>query len=111
MKWKKVKVNKNNIVVDTGTAILIKCPNKNHFSNYKFWISKKLVNEFSKGFVEIVYKDEFTFSCKKNEQTKTLCADDLETMFEPVESYLIVKEPIKVNKEVEIVEELKNEHK
>lgn len=135
--WDKIYLNKQNIINETDKAILIKLPNKSSYSNYSFWHSKKLVKlEGGKGYhLSISFNDDFRFNLKKmgegNYNTKEILDEkvltsnelkqqfnnDLELSVEQENaaskkinnSYLIIEEPLKIDKEINIIEELINE--
>ena len=125
--WKNIEINIQNIEIDTGNAVLIKIPNKSKYASYKFWHPSKLVRYGSNSYARSIgYTDEFTFKLFKNgKHNKFEVIDEIEidveefeeafncmsdcTRTKSDETYLIVKEPEKVEKEIEIEEELKNE--
>lgn len=125
--WKNIEINIQNIEIDTGKATLIKMPNKSRYAGYKFWHPSKLVRYGSNSYARSIgYTDEFTFKLFKNgKHNKFEVIDEIEidveefeeafncmsdcTRTKSDETYLIVKEPEKVEKEIEIEEELKNE--
>lgn len=127
--WKNIEINKQNIETDTGKATLIKMPNNSDYAGYKFWHPSKLIRHGSNSYARSIgYTDEFTFKLFKNGNGKynkfdvideiEISADEFENAFECMEgctrkkskeSYLIVKEPEKIEKEIKIEEELKNE--
>lgn len=129
MKWKNVDINIQNIETDTGKASLIKMPNKSNYAGYKFWHPSKLVRYGSNSYARSVgYTDEFTFKLFKNGNGKynkfnvideiEIGVEEFEKAFECMEdctrekskeTYLIIEEPEKVEKEIKIKEELKNE--
>lgn len=120
--WKKIKFNAQNIEHETGKATLIKMPNKSEYKGYTFWHPSKLVREEGgKGyFVSFSYTDSFEFKVFKTGKNRNildeqfLSPSEMEEAFNVVdeqissnvESFLEVKEPIKVTKEVELKEEL-----
>lgn len=128
--WKNIEINIQNIETDTGKATLIKMPNTSDYAGYKFWHPSKLVRYGSNSYARSIgYTDEFTFKLFKNGNGKhnkfdvideiEIDAEEFEEAFgcmedctrskNKEESYLIVKEPEKVEKEIEVEEELKNE--
>ena len=128
--WKNIEINIQNIEADTGKATLIKMPNTSDYAGYKFWHPSKLVRYGSNSYARSIgYTDEFTFKLFKNGNGKhnkfdvideiEIDAEEFEEAFgcmedctrskNKEESYLIVKEPEKVEKEIEVEEELKNE--
>ena len=126
--WKNIEINIQNIETDTGKATLIKMPNKSKYAGYKFWHPSKLVRYGSNSYARSIgYTDEFTFKLFKNGNGKynkfnvidtiEIDVEEFEEAFDCMsdctrvksnETYLIVKEPEKVEKEIEIEEELKN---
>lgn len=128
--WKNIEINLQNIEIDTGKATLIKMPNNSKYAGYKFWHPSKLVRYGSNSYARSIgYTDEFTFKLKKFGNGKwnknevisemEINVEEFEEAFDCMksctrpkdseESYLIVEEPQKVEKEVEIEEKLKNE--
>lgn len=125
--WKNIEINIQNIEIDTGNAVLIKIPNKSKYASYKFWHPSKLVRYGSNSYARSIgYTDEFTFKLFKNgKHNKFEVIDEIEIDVEEFEeafncmsdctrdksneTYLIIKEPEKVEKEIKIEEELKNE--
>ena len=128
--WKNIQINVQNIETDTGRATLIKMPSKSKYAGYKFWHPSKLVRYGSNDYaIRIGYTDEFTFKLLKFGKGKhnkfdvineiEINAEEFEDVFECMrdctrakdkeESYLIIEEPEKVEKEIKIEEELKNE--
>lgn len=135
--WDKIYLNKQNIITETDKAVLIKMPSKSNYPDYQFWCSKKLIKiEGGKGYhLSISFNDSFKFKLQKmgkgtyNKQEildeKVLTSNELKKQFNndlelSVEqenaankkinnSYLIIEEPLKVDKEINIIEELINE--
>lgn len=127
--WKNIEINVQNIETETGKATLIKMPNKSNYAGYKFWHPSKLVRNGSNSYARsISYTDEFTFSLFKTGKGKynkfdvideiEISVEEFEEAFECMkdctrakndETYLIVEEPKKIEKEIEVVKELKNE--
>ena len=127
--WKNIEINIQNIETDTGKATLIKMPNKSRYAGYKFWHPSKLVRYGSNSYARSIgYTDEFTFKLFKNGNGKynkfdvideiEIDVEEFEEAFDCMidctraksdETYLIVKAPEKVAKEIEIEEELTNE--
>ena len=127
--WKNIEINFQNIETDAGKATLIKMPNKSKYAEYKFWHPSKLIRYGSNSYARSIgYTDEFKFKLFKNgngKYNKFEVIDEIEIDVEEFEeafecmndctraktdgTYLIVKEPEKVEKEIEIEEELKNE--
>lgn len=127
--WKNLEINIQNIETETGKATLIKMPNKSKYAGYKFWHPSKLIRSGSNSYAASVgYTEEFTFKLKKfgnGRYNKFDIIDEIEIGFEEFEkafgcmedctrekskeSYLIVKEPTKINLDIEVKNELKNE--
>lgn len=129
MEWHNIEINIQNIEIDTGKAILIKMPNKSKYAGLKFWHPSKLIRVGSNNYsVKIGYTDKFTFRLFKNGngnynrnkiiEEKEISVYEFEKAFDCMsdctkpkqkeETYLIVKEPEKIEKDIQIVEELKN---
>ena len=126
--WKNIEINLQNIETDTGKATLIIMPNKSKYAGYKFWHPSKLARYGSNSYARSIgYTDEFTFKLFKNGNGKynkfdviaeiEIDVEEFEEAFDCMsdctraksdETYLIVKEPEKVEKEIKIEEELKN---
>lgn len=113
--WEIIQFNKQNIEHETDRAVLIKLPNSSHYKNYKFWHPSKLIRPLKKGngyFLSLSYTDEFRFKIFKNDKTtKEICGEELALCFnqlieEDDTSYLEITEPVKINKDVEIISEL-----
>lgn len=128
--WKNIEINLQNIETETEKAVLIKMPNNSNYAGYKFWHPSKLVRYGSNSYARSIgYTDQFTFKLKKygnGKWNKTKVIDEKEISVEEFEeafncmksctrpkdneeSYLIVEEPEKVEKEIEVDGELKNE--
>ena len=127
--WKNIEINIQNIEIDTGNVVLIKMPNKSKYASYKFWHPSKLIKYGSNSnSVSIGYTNDFAFKLFKNGNgkynkfnvidEKEISVEEFEEAFDCMsdctrtksnETYLIVKEPEKIEKEIEIEEELKNE--
>ena len=128
--WKNIEINLQNIEGETEKATLIKMPNKSKYAGYKFWHPSKLIRRGSNSYARSIgYTDSFTFKLKKygngkwnkNEviDEKEISVEEFEEAFgcmksctrpkDNEESYLIVEEPEKVEKEIEVDGELKNE--
>ena len=124
--WKNIEINIQNIETDIGKATLIKMPNKSRYAGYKFWHLSKLVRNGSNSYARtITYNEDWEFKLFKNgngKHNKFEVVDEIkigiEEAFECMsdctrskseETYLIVKEPKKVDKEVKIEEKLKND--
>lgn len=129
MNWKNIQINIQNIEAETGKATLIKMPNNSNYAGYKFWHPSKLIRNGNNSYAKSLgYTNEFTFKLKKfgnGKWNKFDVIDEIEISVEEFEeafncmesctrkpneeSYLIVQEPEKVEKEVKVEESLKNE--
>lgn len=127
--WKNIEINLQNIETNTGKATLIKMPNNSDYAGYKFWHPSKLVRYGSNSYARSIgYTDNFTFKLFKNGKGKYnkfdvideigIDAEEFEEAFGCMKdctrakednSYLIVKEPDKFEKEVKIEKSLLNE--
>lgn len=127
--WKNIEINVQNIEINTGKATLIKMPNNSEYAGYKFWHPSKLVRYGSNSYARSIgYTDNFTFKLFKNGKGKynkfdvidevEIDAEEFEEAFGCMKdctrakednSYLIVKEPDKFEKEVKIEKSLLNE--
>ncbi len=125
--WRTLEINSQNIKARTEKAVLIKCPNKSQYAGYSFWHPAKLVKEGSNSYAnEIVYNENFKFKLLKYGQGRynsreiidsiEIDYEELENAFSNTnivekskETYLNVKEPEKLDGDVEIKEEFKNE--
>lgn len=121
--WHKIYFNSQNIKYETYKATLIKMPMNSKFSGYSFWHPSKLVRVAgAKGFhCSFLFTENFEFTIRKYNKNlkildeKIITSDEMITAFEQVnnhiksveESYLIVSEPIKIDKDVDIMEDLK----
>ena len=129
MAWKTIEVNKQNVEVEKGNAVLIKMPHKSNYKGYCFWHPSKLVREGKHSFaLSLSYTSDFSFVLKKYGNgktnkftvldTKEIDSVDFEKAFETTndnirtpkrdKSYLIVDEPKKIKKKVEVPVCLKN---
>lgn len=64
--WKTLNINKNNIITETGRAVLIACPHASDYNGYCFWHPSKLVRSGRhSAAVSISYTEDFTFRLKK----------------------------------------------
>ncbi len=126
--WKNIEINLQNIEFETEKATLIKMPNKSEYAGYKFWHPSKLIRYGSHSYARsLSYTNDFTFKLFKNGKGKhnkfdivdkiEIGADEFEEAFDIMsenirdkneETYLIVNEPEKITKKVEIAECLKN---
>lgn len=123
MMWKSIKFNKQNIEHRTEKAVLIKMPKNSNYAGYAFWHPAKLVRTVGGNgyFMSFSYTDNFEFNIFKFENKKakkqSISIRDIEEAFEVMnekiqcdmehdDSYLIVTEPVEINKEVSIIEEL-----
>lgn len=130
MNWKNININLQNVETETEKAVLIKMPANSEYKGYSFWHPKKLVRKGKHSYaVSLGYTDEFKFSLKKYGKgkwnkseviaEKEITVEEFENAFSKTdknitagktdESYLIVEEPEKIDKEVFIKEELKND--
>lgn len=128
--WKNIEINVQNIETDTGKSTLIKMPNKSNYAGYKFWHPSKLVRYGSNSYARSIgYTDEFTFKLKKfgngkynkfdvideieidTEEFENAfrCMEDCTRAKNNEETYLVIEEPEKIDVDVEVKEELKNE--
>jgi hypothetical protein len=124
--WKKINIVENNIEAITNKAYLIKMPNNSNYKGYKFWHTDKLIKKDGKIY-KLIYNDDFVFKLIKYGAGKYNFKDivkevhinslELEAQFEQIieslkstkdDSYLIVKEPKKVDKKVTIKDEFIN---
>ena len=124
--WKKINIVENNIEAITNKAYLIKMPNNSNYKGYKFWHTDKLIKKHGKIY-KLIYNDDFVFKLMKYGEGKYNFKDivkeveidslELEAQFEQInenlkstkdDSYLIVKEPKKVDKKVTIKDEFIN---
>lgn len=123
MAWNKINFNKQNIEYETAKAVLIKMPNSSEYKGYTFWHPSKLVRELSKGngyFLSFSFTDEWEFKifkCDKNGKRldeQVLEVSEIERAFGIVneqikhdvslEHFLVIEEPVKINKTVEVNE-------
>lgn len=128
--WKNIEINKQNIETDTGKSTLIKMPNKSEYAGYKFWYPSKLVRYGSNSYaMSLGYTDEFTFKLKKYGKGKynkfdvideiEIDVEEFEEAFDCMrdctrakdkeETYLIIEEPKRLEKDIEIEKSLLNE--
>lgn len=130
MEWKSIRINKQNIKKDIGSAILIAMPHNSKYDGFTFWHSSKLIKSGKHSYaLSLSYTDGFTFKLKRVSQKtfkvldeKEISAEEFEKAFgvmndnitapkKDTECYLKIQEPEKIDKEITIVEELKNEDK
>ncbi len=125
--WKTIKINKQNVELQITNATLIKIPKKSRYANYKFWHPNKLIEE-NENSIKLSYTNEFVFHLKKFGKGKLnkymildeidIDAEEFEEIFDKMadsvrekenNTYLIIKEPKKIEKTIVVDEELKNE--
>lgn len=117
--WRKIEINKQNIDTNYSDKVaLIKMPNKSKYAGYKFWHPYKLIGYGSNSYARTIsYTYDWTFKLFKKDIEKEISVEEFEEAFDSMsdctraksnETYLIVKEPEKVEKEIEIDSELKN---
>lgn len=128
--WKSIQINKQNIKADTDKATLIAMPHNSDYNGFKFWFPNKLISSGKyANTISIAYNDGFIFNLKKygkgkfnkNKiiEEKQISYEEFEEAFTSMnknisfskneESYLIISEPKKVDKEIKVLDELKNE--
>lgn len=123
--WKQIEINKQNIVYDTGSSTLIKMPNKSKYAEYKFWHPSKLIRYGNNDYARTLsYTDEFVFKLFKQDKKfkiiddKEIDTEELGNAFDCMEdctrakskeTYLIVEEPEKIDKKIEVEKSLTNE--
>ena len=102
----RISVNDNQIEYETDRAYLIKMPN----SKKKFWFPKSLVSYIGKHFVLQLFGDMKITIFDKTSSMK-MNATYLKDYFPNIndEYYLRVEEPKKLDKEVKIPNELRND--
>lgn len=133
MIWKSIQINKQNVSRLSSYSSLIQMPHNSDFDGYSFWHTNKLIREGKhKNAFKISYSDDFTFNLVKYGKGKwnkkeiidriNIGVEDFEEAFGVMdenikskgetgdkESYLIIKQPEKLNIEnVEVKECLKN---
>ncbi len=128
--WKNISINKNQVEVETAKSVLIKCPNNSSYSGMVFWHPAKLVRTGKhSSALSLGYTNDFTFTLRKMGNGKyngkevireeIIDVKEFEEMFGVVdenitapkvdtESYVEVKEPVKIDKEVVVEECLMN---
>lgn len=128
MEWKSIQINKQNVKKDTGSAVLIAMPHNSIYDGFTFWHSSKLIRAGKHSYaLSLGYTNDFVFKLKKVspktfkvldekeigvqefEEAFGIMNDNIVAPKKDTESYLIVKEPEKVDKNIEILEELKND--
>ncbi len=127
--WKSININTQNIKVKTIKATLIKMPQKGKYNGYSFWHTNKLVRDGNNDYaISISYTNDFIFTLIKYSNSKynhnkiidkiEIDVEEFEKEFDCMsdctreksnETYLYITEPVKVDKNIEIAEELKNE--
>jgi hypothetical protein len=102
----RIRVNDNQIEYETDKAYLIKMPN----SNKKFWFPKSLSSYIGRHFVLQLF-DDMKITIFDKSSSKKVNARYLEDYFTNIndECYLRVEEPKKLDKEVKIPDELRND--
>lgn len=64
--WKNININKQNVKVDTGRAVLIAMPHSSDYDGFSFWHPSKLVREGRhSNALSISYTDDFNFKLVK----------------------------------------------
>lgn len=63
--WRRLRIPKTNVVYQTATAVLISMPHSSTWKGYKFWHSRKIIEDTGKSY-NILYSDDFTFRLFKN---------------------------------------------
>lgn len=123
-KWKTLRINRNNIKVFMGSAMLIQMPRNSSYAGYTFWHPSKLVHNFRE--CEIVYTDEFIFRLQKKGKgrfnqniivdKKEVGASEIEEAFahvdddiEPIEPLIYVPPELEQLTNVKPLEELIDE--
>ena len=119
--WKSFEINIQNVEKETGSSILVKCPNSSNYHGYTFWFPSKLVHNGSHSYaLRLSITDDFTVKLKKyGKHYKLLAeaevdAEELAEMFggfcEPLTGrgvdaeYTIVTEPEKIDVDSVVVE-------
>lgn len=117
--WKKIYFNKQNIQKYRGNAVVIKLPNKSDFPGRVFYHPAKLLREEGhKGYlVSISFTEDWNFKTYGKSGVLDLSVEDIVEAFENSsysqeslerhqDFFIHVKEPTKINEEVEVKEEL-----
>lgn len=125
--WKSIEINIQNIETRIQKVALIKMPKKSKYADYKFWFPSKLIKKGSNNYsITLCYTNDFKFALKKYGNGKynkfkvideiTISAAELEEVLECMEdctkeqkTYLIVEEPEKIDKDIEVEKSLINE--
>jgi len=128
--WRTININKQNIKVDTGNAILFACPHNSDYDGWEFWHPAKLVREGRHdNAVSVSYTEDFNFILKKygkGKWNKNKILDEQQINFEEFEEmFEVMNENIKSSDyksdfethkpkqleagAVEVLEELKDE--
>ena len=109
-----IAIYNNQVEYDTGRALLIAYPNKSEYKGEKFWMPKSFVRDV-RFFKKIWIPDNFTL---KNINGLDIDHEEIKESFheqtvkllvyeeENNKYYLKVKEPVKINDEVNIKSEL-----
>ena len=112
--WKSIKFNAQNVKFETANSVLIKMPNKSSYAGYMFWHPAKLVRVLGgKGyFLSFSYTDEFEFKVFKQGKNRQITAEAILSHEEMEDAWILKNigmdaEPTKIDKEVEIREELR----
>lgn len=125
MTWHKINFNSQNIEHETVRAVLIKMPNKSDYAGYKFWHPATLVRGLAKGngyFQSFSFTNDWEFTVfktnKKGDKLDEirLSPEDMFEAFDIVneqitsdasdESFLVINEPVKVDKKVSVNSDL-----
>lgn len=128
--WKNININKQNIVVATNRAMLIAMPHNSDYNGYSFWHPSKLIREGRHSYaISVGYTDDFTFTLVKYGKgkwnsreivsQKKISASEFEDNFvimdeniiaptQSEESYIKVQDPKKLDLDIQVKEELKN---
>lgn len=128
--WKQININRQNIKTECEKAVLIQMPHNSDYDGYCFWHPSKLVRDGrNKNAISIGYTEEFEFKLikygkgKYNQKTildeKKIDVEEFEASFgtmndnivvpkKDAESYLKVEEPKKLERKINVVEELMN---
>ena len=128
--WNSININKQNIIAETSSAVLIACPHNSDYDGYSFWFPSKLVREGRhRNAISISYNEDFTFYLKKYGKGKhnsrsvideaQLAFDELEEVFGVMDHNITAPEfknefethkPVVLEvEEIDVLEELKDE--